>query len=278
VIAGDFQDETIFTGLVQAMVTYKDREKHGASMRGFKYAPNVTEFAHIINIHGPRAYQALRSVLQLPTELNSQYVFLFIQLAPVSSTARSIALDNHDSQLEYSGTRFPESSIISTGSNITGRFHWRAMIHSSLQHYVHTTALQNYYLLGGTGEPILLLEPDKVADVIRQGRFEKATKVRGSVDSLRIAHSYGPFQLRLWCIQVPLPGIPTIIAAAHAIPDNVTVDQLFEYNRILLDGLLAHNLNIVSYSVDGSSVEWSLEHLIESSAPSKRIIVFKHPV
>jgi hypothetical protein len=67
VINGEYKDESIFTGLVQAMVTYKDKDKRGVGLQGFKYAPGVAEFAHIISIHSPRAYQSIRNVLQLPT-------------------------------------------------------------------------------------------------------------------------------------------------------------------------------------------------------------------
>ena len=54
------------------MVMKKEKEKHGAGLQGFKYAPGLKEFAHIINIHSPRAYRALRNVLPLPTERSHQ--------------------------------------------------------------------------------------------------------------------------------------------------------------------------------------------------------------
>ena len=43
--------EEIFTGLVEAMVMVKDKEKRDIGLQGFKYAPGVKEFAHILSIH-----------------------------------------------------------------------------------------------------------------------------------------------------------------------------------------------------------------------------------
>jgi hypothetical protein len=83
VISGEFKSEYIFIGLVEAMVSKKDKEPHGIGLQGFKYAPGLTEFAHIINIHSPQAYQAIRNVLPLPTTRSLQYIkfshFLILQ-------------------------------------------------------------------------------------------------------------------------------------------------------------------------------------------------------
>jgi hypothetical protein len=54
------------------MVMKKNKEKRGTGLQGFKYAPGLKEFTHIINIHSPRAYRAFRNVLPLPTERSHQ--------------------------------------------------------------------------------------------------------------------------------------------------------------------------------------------------------------
>ena len=56
------------------MVSRKDKERRGVGLQGFKYTPGLTEFAHIINIHSPRAYQAIRNILPVPTARNLQCV------------------------------------------------------------------------------------------------------------------------------------------------------------------------------------------------------------
>jgi hypothetical protein len=56
------------------MVSKQDKKQRGVGLQGFKYAPGLTEFAHIINTHSPRAYQSIRKILPLPTERSFQYV------------------------------------------------------------------------------------------------------------------------------------------------------------------------------------------------------------
>jgi hypothetical protein len=56
------------------MVAKQDKEERGVGLQGFRYAPGLTEFAHIINIHSPRAYQAIRNILPLPTPRSLQFV------------------------------------------------------------------------------------------------------------------------------------------------------------------------------------------------------------
>lgn len=54
------------------MVMVKDKEKRDVGLQGFKYAPGVKEFAHILSIHSTRAYKAIRHVLPLPTVRSHQ--------------------------------------------------------------------------------------------------------------------------------------------------------------------------------------------------------------
>lgn len=60
------------------MVTSKDKEKRGVGMQGFKYAPGLAEFGHIINIHSARAYRSIQNVLKLLTERSNQYVTMIL--------------------------------------------------------------------------------------------------------------------------------------------------------------------------------------------------------
>jgi hypothetical protein len=62
------------------MVSKDDKKEHGVGMQGFHYAPGLTEFAHIIHIHSPRAYQAIRNILPLPTVRSLQYVTPYLLL------------------------------------------------------------------------------------------------------------------------------------------------------------------------------------------------------
>lgn len=60
----------MFNGLLEAMVQKHDREDRGIGLQNFKYAPAWDEFCHIVNIHSPRAYRALRHSFPAPTQRN----------------------------------------------------------------------------------------------------------------------------------------------------------------------------------------------------------------
>jgi hypothetical protein len=81
----------------------------------------------------------------------------------------------------------------------------------------------------------------------------------------------------LWCVQVPLPGIPTIIAAAKPISNSLTAERLVEYSFELLEGFLANGLQIVACAADGSTVERSIQNLLTAKAKKRRVTHFKHP-
>ena len=84
-------------------------------------------------------------------------------------------------------------------------------------------------------------------------------------------------QLRLWCVQVPMPGIPTIIAAAMAIPSKLNAEQLFDYLKVILDGISTRDLKVVAYAADGSAVERSVQSLLDLSSKTRRTFHLKHP-
>jgi hypothetical protein len=78
---------------------------------------------------------------------------------------------------------------------------------------------------------------------------------------------------------VPLPGVPTIIAAAKPISNSLTAQKLVDYSFDLLEGFLAKGLQVVACAADGSTVviERSIQNLLTLKAKNKRITTFRHP-
>ena len=58
----------LFSGLMQAVLAKDDREDRGVGMQNFTYAPAWEELCHIIQIHSPRTYRALKAFLPMPNE------------------------------------------------------------------------------------------------------------------------------------------------------------------------------------------------------------------
>ena len=74
-----------------------------------------------------------------------------------------------------------------------------------------------------------------------------------------------------------MANIPTIIAAAMPISSKVNANQLFELLKLMLDGLIAKGLNVISYAADGSEVERSVQNLVDLACKSRKILSIKHP-
>ena len=76
---------------------------------------------------------------------------------------------------------------------------------------------------------------------------------------------------------MPLPKVAPIIIAALPIPDNLTADQLFEYGKKILFGLLDRHIHVVSYACDGTEVERSVQRLYIQAADRVMRYTIKSP-
>ena len=74
---------------------------------------------------------------------------------------------------------------------------------------------------------------------------------------------------------IPLIGIPTIVVAAEAIPNNLSADTLYFKSKRVIEGLQTHGVNVVSYASDGAAVERAVQDLLVSRA--KTVLTIKVP-
>lgn len=61
------------------------------------------------------------------------------------------------------------------------------------------------------------------------------------------------------------------------ISNKVNANQLFDLLKLMLDGLIEKNLNVISYAADGSGVERSVQNLLDLSCRSRTTLSIKHP-
>ncbi|KAJ7580404.1 hypothetical protein C8J56DRAFT_1006450 [Mycena floridula] len=108
---------------------------------------------------------------------------------------------------------------------------------------------QGFCMLGSTGEPLLVANPELLEQAIQQANIQKATK------------------LRLWCLQVPMPSIPTIILAALGISASMDASELWHLLRKIIDGLIGLKIPLRSYACDGSSTERAVQALLRVAIP-----------
>jgi hypothetical protein len=68
VINGDFKDDKVFNGLIQAKIMAKDREIKGVGMQNFKYNSDMDAVFGLIHTISPRAYRELKKHFPMRTE------------------------------------------------------------------------------------------------------------------------------------------------------------------------------------------------------------------
>ncbi|KAJ7827971.1 hypothetical protein B0H14DRAFT_3719732 [Mycena olivaceomarginata] len=81
------------------------------------------------------------------------------------------------------------------------------------------------------------------------------------------------FLIRLWCLTIPVPGVTPIIVAALPIANDLKADVLLKYLIQVIDGLIDHNINVISYACDGTQTERSDPH---GKGPPLRILIAVH--
>ena len=74
-----------------------------------------------------------------------------------------------------------------------------------------------------------------------------------------------------------MPGIPPLILAAKAIPNNLTAQQLLSLSLGLIEGLVHRKIKVVSYACDGTETERSAQKLMMQKASFRYTYRIKHP-
>ena len=65
---------------------------------------------------------------------------------------------------------------------------------------------------------------------------------------------------------MPLPKVAPIIVAALPIPETLNADDLFDYHKKIVYGLLDQQIHVVSYACDGTKTEHSVQHMFLQAA------------
>ena len=67
ILSRKYKGNEMFGTLLQTMIVKSEKEQRGVGMQHFKYHPDMLEFAHIIQTHSTRAYEALQAFLPMPS-------------------------------------------------------------------------------------------------------------------------------------------------------------------------------------------------------------------
>ncbi|KAF7336404.1 hypothetical protein MVEN_02189300 [Mycena venus] len=117
-----------------------------------------------------------------------------------------------------------------------------------------------WYIVGTTGDHIAVPNP--------QGLHETLDKLEATAELAT--------KLRLWVLQIPLPGVPPLAVAISPIGSKVKGPQLAERQIRLMEGLVSHGFRITSSGGDGTSVERDCQRRTAAASKLKEVHI-KHP-
>ena len=259
-------DNKLFSGLMQAILSKDDRDDRGVGMQNFKYAPAWEELCHIIHIHSPRAYRALKAFLPMPNGRTFRMKESRQPRFPMEICDRTFDLvKEHVNALGYKGP--VGVSCDETKLFATYRLYWDG-------------SQATYFLVGGVEGPVKVLDAEQVNDTIKKAQMRKATKVSArNWEFLKKTDGVHCCQVRVWCLTIPVPKMTPCVIAALAMPNDSKAEELTELSKKILFGLLACDMQVVSYACDGTETERAVQRqLIAKWADRVEERVIKDPL
>lgn len=120
---------------------------------------------------------------------------------------------------------------------------------------------QSFVVLGAAGNLILIPDEEALKEILYNPQIQKATKVQ------------------VWTLQLEVGArIPPIIVAVKAIWDSLSAQELMEYSKYVLEGLISCGLHVTLYSCDGTVVECNVQHqLMQHYSSSMLTTHIAHP-
>ena len=67
VMKGEYDNNLVFLGMIQATVVAQDRESRGVGLQNMRYQPIYEEFTQMVALTSPRTYHLFAPHIQLPS-------------------------------------------------------------------------------------------------------------------------------------------------------------------------------------------------------------------
>ncbi|KAK7684416.1 hypothetical protein QCA50_012363 [Cerrena zonata] len=231
VAEGKYVDDKILSGLIQSMVMKLERERSGKGMQNFKWPSEYDHLLHLIEIESPRAYKILSQYLPGRSQRSFAQLRAKEPHIPMTITDETFILVRD--RLRAAGYYGPVAlSCDDTKLDSS----WRVCEGKD----------KSVFLVGAIGGPIAVPTGNaaEVQDIIDKHSNDLATKVR------------------LFTVQVPLPGVAPILVSALPIGESNDAEVLVEYSEAIIRGLISHGVRVSSYSCDGTETERKVERLL----------------
>ncbi|KAJ7255123.1 hypothetical protein B0H12DRAFT_1071051 [Mycena haematopus] len=248
VVSGKFKDDKVFTGIIQAKVMAKDREIRGKGLQNFKYDSDMDAVFGLVHTISPRAYRELGKHFPLRSERSIKHVISTSPRFPIGITDETFVYAK-----EYiEDYKYPHGAPLSVSVDDTKLFPALRPLYDGVKKF--------WYIVGTTGDHIAVPNAQALHETLDEleSNAELATK------------------LRLWVLQIPLPGVPPLVVAIMPIGSKVKGPQLADWQIRLLKGLVSHGFRFTSSGGDGASVERDCQR--RSAAAGKLVeISIQHP-
>ncbi|KAF8197121.1 hypothetical protein BJ912DRAFT_923213 [Pholiota molesta] len=247
---GKFDDDEVFTGLVEVMVLRVEREDKGRGMQNMTYPPAFDEWCHELQCLGTAAYESFRRIFGGRSECS----FLHVRSSK-PSFMQGIGDHTHARAIQYlEDYGYPLDAPLAISVDDT------KLLPAFKPYY--DGLLQKWFVVGGTGDPI------EVADIkLLEAQIKAAEDTKAS-------------KLRLWMLTIPLPNIPPCVLAASPISSKTNAVELGQMEEKLLRHLInsEENLNIVTLASDGTTVEREVRRqLIRTGFAESVTYLIPHP-
>ncbi|KZV94435.1 hypothetical protein EXIGLDRAFT_767081 [Exidia glandulosa HHB12029] len=247
-VRGDYKDEKVFFGLMDAMVTLKDKERRGVGMQNMRWVPEYDDVMHQMAMASNSAFQAYKRYLPGRSQRSFQILrargprFMPGIHDDITRICKKYA-DEHDYHDVFALAC--DETKVALG--------WRTCPNP-------TGDAESFYLIGAVGPPIHFSTVDELRALLTRERPKQAEKIR------------------VWHLVIPVPGVPSQPICVMPVDEKNDALQLLEWHNGVFAKAEAAGLKILSYSCDGTAVELGVQKRITDTAAEHLSYVFEHPV
>ncbi|KAJ7163961.1 hypothetical protein C8R43DRAFT_946774 [Mycena crocata] len=242
VVNGDFKDDKIFNGILEAKILAKTREIKGVGMQNFHYNEDVDAVFGLIHAISPRAYREIAKHIPLRSERQT-----------ISKSPR-FPIGIEDATFGYAKQycedyKYPQGAPLSLSVDDT-------KLHAALRP-LYDGVKQKWFIVGTTGQPTEVPNAEALHNAL--DHLEKTEELATKVNFF---YGFGSCKFRILAI------MPT--------GSKVKGAQLAEWQLSLMNGLISRGFRISSSGGDGASVERECQR---KTAAASKIIEYciKHP-
>ncbi|KAJ7201855.1 hypothetical protein GGX14DRAFT_571116 [Mycena pura] len=238
VAAGQYKDNQVFLGMIQATQMANERRIRGVGMQNFRYPREFSEWGLLIRMSSPRAYRNIAQEFRMESERSIRNRTSKQPRFPLGITSENFEyLDRYCDKHGY-----PRGYPLCLSVDDTKLF--------PAMQPLYDGQVKSWFLVGLPGETQLQTATPEDLEKLMDIKHTPAAKVR------------------LWAIQIPFPGIPPLAFAILPIGLKITASELTKYQLRVMFGLAERKFRFISNVADGAAVELNCQEQVAKAGRS----------